>query len=319
MTQPIAKLRPGDLVEVRVPDEILHTLDTEGTLDRLPFMPEMVEFCGRRFHVAKRVLKTCYYGTSSGMRRFRKEDVVILNGLRCSGDAHDGCQKACMIFWRQDWLRKVEDGVVQSRVDPESSQRLRTRLKTSTSPKIYFCQASEILKATDHLSKWERLEQCFGEVRAGNYGFLEMVRRIGAWLFWRLRRLLLGEYAHGDNKSTPIESLNLRPGELVEIKSMDAINETLNETGYNRGLYFTPDMRRLCGKQHRVARRIDKIIVDGSGEMRQVRNTVYLEGAQCGCVYALGGCPRGEFAYWREIWLRRVPAASAECERREIA
>jgi hypothetical protein len=319
MTQPIAKLRPGDLVEVRVPDEILHTLDTEGTLDRLPFMPEMVEFCGRRFHVAKRVLKTCYYGTSSGMRRFRKEDVVILNGLRCSGDAHDGCQKACMIFWRQDWLRKVEDGVVQSRVDPESSQRLRTRLKTSTSPKIYFCQASEILKATDHLSKWERLEQCFGEVRAGNYGFLEMVRRIGAWLFWRLRRLLLGEYAHGDNKSTPIESLNLRPGELVEIKSMDAINETLNETGYNRGLYFTPDMRRLCGKQHRVERRIEKIIVDGSGEMRQVRNTVYLEGAQCGCVYALGGCPRGEFAYWREIWLRRVPAASAECERREIA
>jgi hypothetical protein len=27
---------------------------------------------------------------------------------------------------------------------------------------------------------------------------------------------------------------------------------------------------------------------------------------------AFGGCPRGEFAYWREIWLRRVEAASVE-------
>jgi len=33
---------------------------------------------------------------------------------------------------------------------------------------------------------------------------------------------------------------------------------------------------------------------------------------------AFGGCPRGEFAHWREIWLRRVEAASEE-KRPEIA
>jgi uncharacterized cupin superfamily protein len=30
------------------------------------------------------------------------------------------------------------------------------------------------------------------------------------------------------------------------------------------------------------------------------------------------GCPRGEFSYWREIWLRRIKAAAEEKER-EIA
>jgi hypothetical protein len=66
----------------------------------------------------------------------------------------------------------------------------------------------------------------------------------------------------------------------------------------------------LCGGQRRVEKKLEKIIVDGSGEMRKLHNTVYLEGSPCGCAHvALGGCPRGELSYWREIWLRR-PAAS---------
>jgi hypothetical protein len=142
-------------------------------------------------------------------------------------------------------------------------------------------------------------------VLAGNYSLLEMAQRIGRWLFWRTRRKLLGEFAHGPNKSTPAESLNLRSGEWIEVKPMEGINQTLDETGHNRGLFFFPDMHSLCGKQQRVERRIEKIIVDGTGEMRQLSNTVYLENSHCGCVYALTGCPRGEFSYWREIWLRR--------------
>ena len=133
-----------------------------------------------------------------------------------------------------------------------------------------------------------------------------MAQRVGIWLFWRIRRLFLGAYARGSNKTTPVESLNLQPGELVEVRPIENIVETLNETAHNRGLRFSPDMRLLCGKQQQVARRIDKLIVDGTGEMRQLRNTVYLEGSHCGCAYvAFGGCSRCEFVYWREIWLRR--------------
>ena len=61
------------------------------------------------------------------------------------------------------------------------------------------------------------------------------------------------------------------------MKSLPSIIETLNEKGYNRGLYFSPDMRLWCGKQCRVKGRLDKIIVDGTGQMRQLRNTVCLE------------------------------------------
>ena len=95
--KPTTRLRPGDLVEVKAPEEILETLDSEGTLACLPFMPEMLEYCSRRFRVHRRVVKTCSYGTSSTMRSFPDDDVVILEGMRCDGTAHDGCQKACHI------------------------------------------------------------------------------------------------------------------------------------------------------------------------------------------------------------------------------
>jgi len=316
-------LRPGDFVEIKSPAEILQTLDNDGALDKLPFMPEMVEFCGRRFRVFKRVVKTCYYGTSSGMRKFPGEDVVILEGLRCSGAAHDGCQKACTIFWREAWLRRVEGArPAQSTISPESTRQLRARLKTTTGPKTYFCQASEILNATVELSYTERLAKSLSEVRAGNCGVFEMTHRIGVWIFWKIRKVLRGAYARGTQKSTPAETLNLQPGELVEIKPLDNISKTLDERAYNRGLYFTPAMGGLCGEAFRVKCRPEKIIVDGTGEMRQLRNTVFLEGSLCGCsCVAFGGCPRGEFAYWREIWLRRTQdvAQSVSAERESVA
>jgi len=311
MKQTTAQLRPGDLVEVKSPVEILNTLDAEGTLNRLPFMAEMVEYCGRRFRVSKRMVKTCYYGVSSGMRKFPGEDVVLLEGLRCSGAAHGGCQKACTIFWRDAWLRKVQSSpVIESRAEWEGGEELRSRLKSSTGPETYFCQASEILSATIELSHRERFGKCVSEVRAGNCGAFEMARRIGIWLFWRIRRLFLGAYARGNQKSTPAGSLNLQSGESVEIRPLADIRDTLNDRAHNRGLFFTPAMGGLCGAQGRVDRKVEKIIVDGTGKMRQLRDTVFLEGSLCGCAcVAFGGCPRGEFAYWREIWLRRRPGS----------
>jgi hypothetical protein len=314
------KLRPGDFVEVKSPTEILQTLDDDGTLDRLPFMPEMAQYCGKRYRVCKRVSKTCYYGTSSGMRKFPAEDVVLLEGLRCSGAAHDGCQKACTIFWREAWLRKVEcRSTIQSSADSESSRWLLARLKTSISATTYFCQASEILNATVELTRWERFGKCFAEIRSGNCGVLEMAQRIGIWVFWKARKAIFGAYARGTKKSTPTESLNLRRGEWIEIKSLMSITETLDGKAHNRGLFFTPAMGSSCGKKYLVEGKIEKIIVDGTGEMRQLHNTAFLKGSFCGCsCVAFGGCPRGEFAYWRETWLNRVETASGE-KRPEIA
>src|SRR5437773_3925528 len=150
-----AAIRPGDLVEVKAPEEILSTLDADGTLDHVPFMPEMVEFCGKSFKVSKWVATVC-----PGPRGFRADDVFFLDGLRCSGAAHDGCQKACMIMWRQAWLRKVDPAAAAGPVDVESRRRLEASLRTSTGPTTYFCQASELLKAARPLSRQERVGKC---------------------------------------------------------------------------------------------------------------------------------------------------------------
>ena len=301
------RLSPGDLVEVKSPSEILATLDENGAVANLPFMPEMVEFCGRRFRVSQRLLKTCFYGSCSTMRKFRNDDVVLLENLRCSGVAHDGCQKSCMIFWREAWLRKVDAPNVTPIRPPESNPELLARLKTKSGPVTYFCQASELLKATDPLSRWGRLKICIADVREGNCSSFQMLRRVSIWLLWRSRRKLFGYFGSGKRKSTPVESLSLRSGEVIQIKPIESITPTLDNAARNRGLFFSPDMSFICGEKKRVVKRIDKIIIDGTGEMRRLRDTVFLEESYCGCPYvALGGCSRGEYAYWREIWLRRA-------------
>jgi hypothetical protein len=297
-----AAIRPGDLVEVKAPDEILLTLDADGTLDHVPFMPEMVEFCGKRFEVSKWVATVC-----PGVRGFRTNDVFFLDGLRCSGAAHEGCQKACMILWRQAWLRKVDGAVARSSAESGNSEQLRARLKTLTGPKRYFCQASELFKATVPLSRGKRIGKYLREVRLGNFTALQMAHRIAIFMFWRIRGVFLGLYGRGNQKSTPSESLNLKSGEWVEVKSADSIIATLNEKGHNRGMRFSQDMRLLCGQRRRVMGRVERIVVDGTGEMRQVQNTVCLEGSICGCAHlTCGGCSREEIVYWREIWLRRA-------------
>ena len=301
------RLRPGDVVEVKTPDEILSTLDADGTLDHLPFMPEMIEFCGNWFRVSSRVLKTCMSGSgSSEIRGLRTSDVVTLDGLRCSGASHDGCQKECMIFWREAWLRKIDGAASISNTAAAASCKLRARLKTLGAPGKYFCQASQLTEFTRPMSRFAKLRMCWRDIRSGNCGAMEMIERIGVWLFWRIRLILLGKYARGRNKTTPRESLNLTRGEQVEVKPIREIVRSTNDHAQNRGLCFSDDMQMLCGQGAVVRSHLDKIILDGTGEMRQLRNTVYLEGATCGCAHvAFGGCPRGEYAYWREIWLRR--------------
>jgi hypothetical protein len=308
MNQPKTGLRRGDLVEVKTPDEILQTLDSEGALENLPFMPEMLQFCGKRFSVSNRALTVCFSGPGS-RRGFRGNDVVTLEGLRCSGADHDGCQKACMIFWREAWLRRVDDELLPSKADVGGNERLQTRLKTLAGPERYYCQASELSKVADPLPRFVRLGKYISGLRADNFNGLQMANSLRIWLFWRSFQIFLGIYPRGTKGPTPEDSLYLQSGEWVEIKPINSIIETLDERGLNRGLYFSPDMRLLCGQRRRVRGRIDKIIVDGTGKMRQLRNTVCLEDATCGCDYmgfGMGGCARCELTYWREIWLRRA-------------
>ena len=100
-----SKLHAGDWVQVRTPEEILATLDGNGCLDGMPFMPEMLASCGRRLRVFKRAHKTCDTIESYVIRKLGR--TVHLEGSRCDGSAHGGCEAACQLFWHEAWLRPV--------------------------------------------------------------------------------------------------------------------------------------------------------------------------------------------------------------------
>src|SRR5215831_17041449 len=103
------KLSVGDFVEVRSKEEILRTLDANGQLDGMPFMPEMFRFCGKRFQVYKRAHKTCDYTTSYPYQTRRLEETVHLE-TRCDGGAHGDCQAGCLLYWKHAWLKPVNGG-----------------------------------------------------------------------------------------------------------------------------------------------------------------------------------------------------------------
>ena len=99
-------LRAGDLVEIRSEHEILATLDEHGTLDGLPFMPEMLRFCGERVPCAESGAQDLRHDPLPGLRRL--DEAVHLTELRCDGSSHGGCQASCLLFWKEEWLRPVE-------------------------------------------------------------------------------------------------------------------------------------------------------------------------------------------------------------------
>lgn len=305
----VTQLRKGDVVEVRSAQEILATLDHEGMVDGLPFMPEMIPLIGKQFKVSRRAEKTCMdYPDAHTFRKFRDNDVVFLEDLRCSGEAHGDCQRGCSLFWKEAWLRKVSDTKESKSVggDTGDTDELRKRLKTKGLDGRFICQSSMLETATDHLPVIGRLKVSITEVQVGNRTLPEMFYIYLKGAFWKLISKTYGKHGRGTLEKTPAESLDLQPGEWVEVKSYGEICKTIDKMGKNRGLTFEQDMRLFCGKKFRVRKRLDRFIREDNGHIINLTNTVFLEGVNCHCVYATGGCPRAEPYWWREIWLKRV-------------
>ena len=156
-------LKIGELVEVRSQLEIFATLDDNGALDGMPFMPEMLQFVGQYFPVYKLAHKTCDTATRTGGRSVTH---TVHLRLRCDGSAHDGCQAGCLIFWKEAWLKRAEGDARAVSAAPMSSVSEVTapavtlvQLQRATSrpdpvepnTRIYTCQNTEIPKATTPL------------------------------------------------------------------------------------------------------------------------------------------------------------------------
>jgi hypothetical protein len=321
-------LRVGDLVEVRTEEEILATLDERGELDALPFMPEMLRFCGQRFTVHKVANKLCDTISGTGMRRMR--DAVHLADVRCDGEAHGGCQTACLIYWKTAWLKRADaapDRAPGRGSDPGRGRTTVAEVYASTrrppgpdGGERYSCQGTELLRAAPELLPLRDLGQYVEDVRSGNVGILPVLRGVLVGLFNRLQALSTrvlprwlwfrdGQrwgFVTGSLTKTPTGHTELQPGELVRIKSKAEIMKTLDRGLRNRGLGFEEEMARHCGRVTRVLRRVDRCIDEETGRLLQMKNPcIVLEETVCEGAYN-ANCPRSIYAFWREIWLERV-------------
>lgn len=333
-------LMPGDIVEVRSREEILASLDENGELENLPFMPEMLRFCGRRMPVSRRADKTCDTIDNEGSMRMR--NAVHFKDVRCDGSSHGGCQAECLLFWKERWLKKVDDATPDSnREAPRDQaggcteatlQRATNGYSSAEDGKKrlrYFCQATELKRATVPLPWWD-VRQYVRDVRTGNtsvaglikaglfacyrelvhlgFGYNQLIR-IYDWFQDRIGGQRFPFRAGKAPGTTPAAELGLKVGEYVRVRSHEEILETLNQNSRNRGLWFDAEMVPHCGKVYRVASRVDRIIHEKTGEMVHFKNPcIILENVYCVGRFTQKRlfCPRSIQSYWREIWLERT-------------
>jgi hypothetical protein len=346
MTWDLSRFRAGDLVEVRSKEEILATVDNRGCLQGMPFMPEMLQYCGQRFRVAAVAHKTCDMLERPGSLR-RLRSTVHLAGVRCDGSAHDGCEAECNLYWNDAWLKPAEDegggrtdSVVVIRATGGGFTESQLVESTRAIPSEggvglrYSCQATQISGASQPLAWWDVRQYLF-DVLTRN----RSAGRVLRVLFLASLRSLLPRVPFGyrffkafhdrmhlqftgrespspwgghvpDGVPTPTGRLGLQPDEYVRIKAQTDIEHTIDRVGRNRGLTFDPEeMAPYCGRVVKVRKSVTKIVDERTGKMLSMKQPcIMLEGVVCNSEYARGrlNCPRAFPSYWREIWLERI-------------
>jgi hypothetical protein len=301
-------------------------------------MPEMFQYCGKRFRVFKRAHKTC--DTVFPIRGRRMAHAVHLE-TRCTGDAHGGCQAGCLIFWKEAWLKRVDapatlEDPIARRECTEEDVRAGTFAPDSKadSAPVYACQATQLPYATTSLAWWD-YRQYVEDWVSGNVSAWQLLKGavysvysgianagiglsgVMRWLYdtfrplWRGTRFprTAGLIPLGEPTPTLSAPLDLRPGEWVRVRSHEEILHTVNTANKNRGLYFDAEMVPFCGGTYRVLQRVNQIVDEKTGKLIRLKNApIILEGAYCQSRYSgcRMFCPRAIYPYWQEIWLERV-------------
>jgi len=299
------KLRAGDIVEVRTFDEIAYSLGDDGTMEGLPFQPEMAKYCGGIFRVLRPVKKLVVENASTGLRGIR--NIVLLNGVNCDGRFHDNCNRNCFILWKEAWLKRPWTRQLPSDPPFDFSNTSQPTHNQVPLPLAGYCQSITLLKATYPLPGWN-LKQYIWDITDNTLPILKRVILLLISISRHIKKSInvqLPNMLSGPLEKTPSIDFDVQPGHWVEVKSLDEIRATLDDSGRNRGLAFTKEMKKFCGQKFCVLRNVDQIIIEGTGETRKLSHTVILKDANCdGFAHFL--CSRNCYLLWRKIWLKKV-------------
>jgi hypothetical protein len=305
-------LLPGDTVRIRPLPEILATLDADGALDGMPFQPEMMKFCGGEARVFRCLDKIYDYGRTKHMRRL--EGCVLLSNLRCDGSAHEGCEAACYLIWKTEWLQHSESAraAVALPATFDAARVSDTVAARTRHGDVLRCQFTELHACTAEYQGWS-LGRDLIPWLCGNYS-------AQAWLVAMLTRVFNGvQRRRGGIGFPPLppmgehltkESTALAVGERVVVVPLEEIARTLNSQGKNKGLWFDVEMVKHCGREYRVTARVQKIIDDATGQMRTMKTPCIMLDTVDSTGEGLHFNAQHDPIFWRESWLRRTESRS---------
>ena len=152
------------------------------------------------------------------------------------------------------------------------------------------------------------MSQYVRDVTSGNFTVWQITKAIFINFYNLLMRHTGGEEfgaAVGKEIKTPAIALHYKQGDLVEVRTKAEIEPTIDAFGKNRGLRIDHEMLRHSGKRFRVLRKVDRIILETTGKMREIQNTVLLDQVQCEGL-CRRACSRSSHPMWREAWLKKI-------------
>ena len=314
-------------------------------------------YCGKRFQVQKRAHKTC--DTVFPVRGRRVDRAIHLETRcdgQAHGGCQAGCLIFWKEAWVKPVNRGELDAAAMQ-IPPNHRDTAESAAGDCTErdvfagtqssgsngePLKYVCQATRLPYATRELNWWD-IRQYVEDYRSGNVGLARILGGLIYASYYNLSQIGIGlgrpmrwfynliyplwrgspwPRTNGtipDGQPTPIESLDLQPGELVRVKSQEAILRTVTNSNKNRGMYWDAELVPYCGGTYRVLKRVNRIIDEKTGLMQEMKNPcIILDSVVCQARYSACRmfCPRAIYPYWREIWLERAEPNSIQSGQR---
>lgn len=106
---------------------------------------------------------------------------------------------------------------------------------------------------------------------------------------------------------SPITS-DLKPGDLVRVRSKKQILQTLDINNKLEGCLFMEEMWQYCMSQHKVLKRVNYFFDERGAKMYKARNVVLLERVHCSGKQGnlMPNCDRNCYVFWKESWLEKI-------------
>ena len=154
-----------------------------------------------------------------------------------------------------------------------------------------------------------------GRIDADQQPLVQRVKRSLAvpWNYYVKRGLKYVYHMRTGQKKETInkavaQTMEFSVGDLVKVRSWDAIQATLDPFKELKGCAFLPEMQQYCGTTQRVLQVMERFLDERDYKVKKVRGIILLEDVICRGTPVFGRCDRCCHLFWRVEWLEKVTA-----------